>query len=63
MGDRFTSADILLMTCLTGRSPTGSASATTPSPYLDRIRQREAYKQANVANKPLAPITPVQAKG
>ena len=62
MGDRFTSADILLTTCLDWAIAYGVGICDIARPYLERIQQREAYKQANVANVPLAPIVPVQAK-
>ena len=62
MGDRFTSADILLTTCLDWANAYGVGICDNARPYLARIQEREAYKQANVANKPLAPITPVQAE-
>lgn len=62
MGDRFTSADILLTTCLDWANAYGVGICDNARPYLERIQKREAYKQANVANRPLAPITPVQAK-
>ena len=62
MGDRFTSADILLTTCLDWANAYGVGICDNARPYLARIQEREAYKQAKVANKPLAPITPVQAE-
>jgi len=62
MGDRFTSADILLTTCLDWAIAYGVGICNNAHPYLERIQQREAYKQANLANKPLTPIVPVQAK-
>ena len=62
MGDQFTSADILLTTCLDWAIGYGVGICDVAHPYLERIQQREAYKQANVANQPLAPIVPVQAK-
>jgi glutathione S-transferase len=61
MGDRFTSADILLTTCLDWANAYGVGICDNARPYLARIQERDAYKQAKVANKPLAPITPVQA--
>jgi glutathione S-transferase len=60
MGDQFTSADILLTTCLDWAIGYGVGICDNAHPYLERIQKRQAYKQANVANKPLAPITPVQ---
>jgi glutathione S-transferase len=62
MGDRFTSADILLTTCLDWANAYGVGICDNARPYLARIQERKAYKQAKVANKPLAPITPVQAE-
>jgi glutathione S-transferase len=62
MGDQFTSADILLTTCLDWAIAYGVGICDNARPYLARIQKREAYKQANVANKPLAPIVPVPAK-
>src|SRR5262245_63999957 len=63
MGDHFTSADILLTTCLDWAIAYGVGICDNARPYLERIQKRDAYKQANVANRPLAPITPAQAKG
>lgn len=62
MGDRFTSADILLTTCLDWAIAYGVGICDNAHPYLARIQKREAYQQAVAANAPLAPITPVAAK-
>lgn len=59
MGDRFTSADILLTTCLEWAIAYGVGICDNAHPYLDRIREREAYQSGQAANTPLAPITPV----
>jgi glutathione S-transferase len=60
MGDRLTSADILLTTCLDWAILYGVGICDNARPYLERIHQREAYQLGKAANKPLAPITPVQ---
>ena len=62
MGDHFTSADILLTTCLDWAIGYGVGICDNAYPYLERIRKRDAYLRGTEANKPLAPITPVQAK-
>ena len=62
MGDRFSSADILLATCLDWAIAYGVGICDNARPYLDRIQGREAYQRAVAANVPLAPITPVQTK-
>ena len=62
MGDRFTSADILLTTCLDWAIAYDVGICDNAHPYLERIQAREAYRLAQAANVPLAPITPVQAK-
>jgi glutathione S-transferase len=62
MGDRFTSADILLTTCLDWAIAYGVGICDNAHPYRDRIRQRAAYQKAVEANVPLAPIVPPQAK-
>jgi glutathione S-transferase len=60
MGDRFTSADILLTTCLDWAIAYGVGICDNAHPYLERIQQRPAYELAKAANVPLAPIVPVQ---
>lgn len=63
MGDRFTSSDILLTTCLDWAIAYGVAICDNAQPYLERIKEREAYQQRAVAaNVPLASITPLPAK-
>jgi glutathione S-transferase len=62
MGDHFTSADILLTTCLDWAILYGVGICDNARPYLERIHQRQAYQFGTAANKPLAPITPVQPK-
>jgi glutathione S-transferase len=60
MGDHFTSADILLTTCLDWAILYGVGICDNARPYLERIHQRQAYQLGKAANKPLAPITPGQ---
>jgi glutathione S-transferase len=62
MGDRFTSADILLTTCLEWAVAYGVGICDNAQPYLERIKKREAFQRAVAANVPMAPITPVPAK-
>jgi glutathione S-transferase len=62
MRDQFTSADILLTTCLDWAIAYGVGICDNAQPYLQRIRKREAYQRAVAANVPIAPITPVAAK-
>jgi glutathione S-transferase len=62
MGERFTSADILLTTCLEWAVGYGVGICDNAQPYLERIKKRDAYQQAVAANVPMAPITPVSAK-
>ena len=62
MGDRFTSADILLTTCLDWAIAYGVGICDNARPYLERIQARPAYQRAKAANVPLAPIVPVQQK-
>lgn len=63
MGERFSSADILLTTCLDWAIAYGVGICDNAHPYLERIHQREAYRHAVVANAAAAPITtaPVRA--
>ena len=44
MGDHFTSADILLTTCLDWAIAYGVGICDNAQPYLDRIHQREGYQ-------------------
>jgi glutathione S-transferase len=62
MGDHFTSADILLTTCLDWAIAYGVGICDNAQPYLERIHQRQGYQLGTAANKPLAPITPVASK-
>lgn len=62
MGDRFTSADILLTTCLEWAIAYGVGICDNAQPYLERIKKRDAYQQAVAANVPMVPITPVPTK-
>src|SRR5215216_3924392 len=62
MGERFTSADILLTTCLEWAVAYGVGICDNAQPYLERIKKRDAYRRAVAANVPMAPITPVPAK-
>ena len=54
MGDRFTAADILLMTCLTWAVAYKVGVCDSAKPYMERIAARQAYRQALIANKVLA---------
>ena len=51
MGDRFTAADILLMTCLTWSLAYRVGVCDSARPYMDRISARPAYQSALVANQ------------
>jgi glutathione S-transferase len=62
MGDRFTSADILLATCLDWAIAYGVGICDNAGPYLDRMHQRPAYQSSAAANVPLAPIVPASPK-
>lgn len=62
MGDKFTSADILLTTCLEWANAYGVGICDNAQPYLERIQTREAYQLAKAANVPPEPVTPVLAK-
>jgi len=62
MGDKFTSADILLTTCLDWAIAYGVGICDNAHPYLERIQARSAYQLAKAANVPLAPIVPVPQK-
>ena len=54
MGDRFTGADILLTTCLTGALRREIVLPGALTAYLARTTAREAYKRALEANQPPA---------
>ena len=62
MGESFTSADILLTTCLDWAIAYGVGISDNALPYLERIRSRPAYQSAKQANASLAPITPKPQK-
>src|SRR5262249_21505306 len=62
MGNHFTSADILLTTCLDWAIAYGVGICDNAQPYLDRIHQRPAYQSSAAANVPLAPIVPPAPK-
>ena len=53
MGERFTSADILLTTCLEWATAYGVGICDNAQPYLARIRERPGYQQGQAANKAL----------
>ncbi len=59
MGDQFTSADILLTTCLDWAIAYGVGICDNAQPYRDRIRERPAYRRGMEANVPLTPVTPM----
>ncbi len=50
MGDRFTTADILLTTCLTWAVDYGVGICDSAIPYLDRVQSRAAYRDGSAAN-------------
>lgn len=50
MGDQFTTADILLTTCLTWAVDYGVGICDSAVPYLDRVTSRDAYKSGSEAN-------------
>ncbi len=63
MGDQFTSADILLTTCLDWAIAYGVGICDNAHPYLERIQARRGLSARQPqANVPLAPIVPVQQK-
>jgi glutathione S-transferase len=62
MGDRFTSADILLTTCLDWAIAYGVGICDNAHPYLECMHQRPAFQSSAVANTPLAPIVPPAPK-
>lgn len=62
MGERFSSADILLTTCLDWAIAYGVGICDNARPYLERIQRREAYQRAVAANVPVAPTAAVPAK-
>jgi glutathione S-transferase len=60
MGDRFTSADILMATCLDWAIAYGVGICDNAYPYLERVTARPAYLTAKAANVPAAPGEPVR---
>ena len=58
MGDRFSSADILLTTCLDWAIAYSVGICENAVPYLARIQRREAYQRAAAANVPAASAAP-----
>jgi glutathione S-transferase len=52
MGERFTGADIILTTCLTGGERRGVPIPPALNDYLARTTSREAYKRAMEMNQP-----------
>ena len=60
MGDRFTSADILLTTCLEWAIAYDVGICDNARPYLERIQQRPAYQRGKIANLAPARGEPVQ---
>jgi glutathione S-transferase len=57
MGDQFTSADILLTTCLSWAIDYGVGICDSAHPYLDRMQARPAYKLGAEANRPVQAAT------
>jgi glutathione S-transferase len=60
MGDQFTSADILLTTCLEWAIAYNVGICDNAHPYLERIKTRPGYLRGNAANVPPAPGEPVR---
>ena len=60
MGEQFTSADILLTTCLEWAIAYGVGICDNAHPYLERIQKRAGYQRGNDANVPPAPGEPVR---
>lgn len=56
MGDKFTSADILMATCLDWAIAYGVGICDNAHPYLERVTARPAYLRARAANVPAAPV-------
>lgn len=55
VGDRFSSADILLTTCLDWAIAYGVGICDNAEPYLARMQSRPGYRQGNEANRPPEP--------
>lgn len=62
MGERFSSADILLTTCLDWAIAYDVGICDNAQPYIERIHRREAYQRAVEANAPVAPVAAAPAK-
>lgn len=60
MGEQFTSADILLTTCLEWAIAYGVGICDNAQPYLARIQKRPGYLRGSAANVPPAPGEPVR---
>jgi glutathione S-transferase len=60
MGNQFTSADILLTTCLEWAIAYGVGICDIAHPYLERIKTRPGYVRGTAANVPPAPGEPVR---
>lgn len=60
MGDRFTSADILLTTCLTWAIDYGVGICDNAYPYLERTTARAGYQRGKTANIPPPGSPPVR---
>ncbi|MDE5444352.1 glutathione S-transferase family protein [Bradyrhizobium sp. CSA207] len=50
MGSQFTTADILLTTCLTWAIDYGVGICDSAAPYLERVMSREGYRAGETAN-------------
>jgi glutathione S-transferase len=59
MGDRFTSPDILLTTCLEWAIAYGVGICDNAYPYLERVKARPGYQRGHAANVPPQPGEPV----
>lgn len=60
MGEQFTSADILLTTCLEWAIAYGVGICDNAHPYLERIQKRPGYQRGIAANVPPAPGEPIR---
>jgi glutathione S-transferase len=58
MGDQFTTADIILTTCLTWAIDYGVGICDSAQPYLARTKARPAYQRAELANTPNVAVSP-----
>jgi glutathione S-transferase len=59
MGDQFTTADIILTTCLTWAIDYGVGICDSARPYLERTKARPAYRRAALANAPKVAVSPM----